>query len=168
MLSHHRPVIHRATLSVVEFRNVRDMEFFGKSTPASENEIKRFEVRHDVVLPEAYRQFLLEQNGGSPLADGFDFPDGSGGSVVNKFFPLGEQYSYNLDQMCRSLDWPEAYTSGVLRIGIDTGGSGLFLATSGKNAGCVLFVDREETLRGSAPVVLANSFDGFLAILSPV
>ena len=94
------------------------------------------------------------------------FPESRAAVLLITSFPLGEQYRYNLDHMCRSLDWPEAYKLGILRIGIDTGGSGLYLVSRGINTGSILFVDREEVLRKSEPVILADSFDGFLSMLT--
>jgi hypothetical protein len=143
------------------------MQINREGAPITEADVEAFEERHRIKLPESYREFLLRHNGGTPVPARFRFPDEpKSGSIVATFFSLNDKAPADLDRVVKSLDWPDAYELGVIRIGRDTGGSGLFLATRGAQAGQVLFVDREATLRKSKPVILADSFDGFLATLS--
>ena len=64
----------------------------------------------------------------------------------------------DLDQLCLSSDWEEAYDKGILQIGDDFFGSSLFLCTKAY-AGRIYFLDREETLRPAEGIVkVADSF----------
>jgi hypothetical protein len=142
------------------------MEIRRDGIPVTKADVEAFEQRHQIRLPQDYREFLLRHNGGTPVPSAFTFSDDPGsGSVVATLFSLHDKAPADLDRVVKSLDWPEAYALGVIRIGRDVGGSGLFLATKGKHPGQVLFVDREASLRKPKPVVLADTFDEFLAML---
>ena len=147
--------------------------------PLSEPELRAFEERHCVLLPQDYRRFMLEHNGGVPVPnmfvtkDGFEVQVGNlyhiGGSLpidpgrqdIRPEFRQEEpwkQWVSDLDEQCSSLDWEEAYGKGILQIGADFGGSSLFLCTKAF-AGRIYFLDREETLRPAEGIVrVADSF----------
>ncbi|MDB6119605.1 MAG: hypothetical protein JWO08_3386 [Verrucomicrobiaceae bacterium] len=128
--------------------------------PLSEEEVAAFEQRHKVTLPEDYRNFMLAWNGGMPNPELFGF-----GVAVTEFWSISKERG-NLDQMCESLDWPEAHAEGTPVIGRDVCGSEFLLATRGDKCGTVYFLDREETLRPSTGhVEIAPSFSHLMSHL---
>lgn len=134
----------------------------------SSDDIESFEKRHDVLLPPDYRSFLEQFNGGMPSAEVLDLPNGES-VVVWVLYSLNDRSHFDLDRTCRSLDWEEAHDLGYLRIGRDPGGSAIFIATKGSDAGAIFFLDREETLQPSSGIVrIAGSFDEMMNNLRPL
>lgn len=82
---------------------------------------------------------------------------------------LDDDYPYDLDHVCISMDLENAYSKGYLKIGRDPGGSSIFLSTRGSDYGAIYFFDREELLRESDDLVfLAKSFEDFMSSLLPL
>ena len=132
------------------------------------DDIDAFEKRHNVVLPNDYRTFLQQFNGGMPSKEVLDRPNGPS-IVVWLFYSLNDGTNFDLDKACYSLDWEEAHEQGYLCIGRDPGGSGIFISTKGDDRGAILFFDREETLRpASGAVRIADSFDSMMSNLRPL
>lgn len=130
-------------------------------------ELEAFEKRHKLSLPEDYRAFMLEYNGGMPIPQVFDSETTS--TVVEVLFSLKPGDPFDLNLACMSLDWEDAYQRGIICIGRDSCGSQIFLATKGRDLGTIYFFDREETLRPkSGAVRIAGSFDEMMNNLRPL
>ena len=59
--------------------------------PTTSTAIEAFEVAHNIKLPDAYRRFLLETNGGVPANDAYpveSYPHGSIG-IIQSFKGIG-------------------------------------------------------------------------------
>ncbi|WP_430535384.1 SMI1/KNR4 family protein [Listeria rocourtiae] len=54
-------------------------------------DIEAFESKHGLHLPQEYKAFLLEFNGGYPEKSNFIISDDEGVSLVNKFYGIGEE-----------------------------------------------------------------------------
>lgn len=66
----------------------------------TEADVRRFESKHDIVLPECYRQFLLQYNGGRPQPT--DFP--IRGFANNPFGAVHEMFGISLKNSVYDLD----------------------------------------------------------------
>lgn len=125
------------------------MDFEPSGKDIEEQDLLDFEARHQVTLSADYRRFMLACNGGMPV----DFVElvyvtSSGlGLGLLQLYSLKDDHPYDLDNMCDSLDWEEAYDQGYLKIGHDAGGSGFFLSTRDDDQGSIYYFDREEACR---------------------
>lgn len=81
------------------------IEMMLPSRAVSESEIVQFERAHNLALPEDYRRFLRNQNGGRPQDGDFPVPDW-GVTVIDFFFGIGTDDSYDLQQQCDRLEAP--------------------------------------------------------------
>ena len=61
-----------------------------KGRKISEEVIRNFERIIGSKLPEDYRKFLAEYNGGEPEANEFDIPDDDNSSGINEFLNINE------------------------------------------------------------------------------
>lgn len=91
-----------------------EFQFFGKTN--ADKDLREFEGRHGVSLPDDYRRFMLYCNGGTPVPMAYetDSPHGVG---LQQLYSLNDDFPYELDRMCVSTDWEEAYGLGYLEIG---------------------------------------------------
>lgn len=141
-----------------------------------ENEIETFEQKIGHRLPEDYRRFLLEINGGR-LDTHTLFRDG----IVHTFYSLNATREDNdllaeaMDPLSRSL-LPNPH---LLRIGYDAGSRPILLALAGEHRGEVWFENTSNARPvGSNPRVLwhdrrdmkklADSFQEFMSSLQPL
>jgi len=129
---------------------------------ATELDIARFEKKNDLTLPDSYRRFLLEQNGGRPANGEFAVP-GWGVTVIDFFFGIGSRDSYDLQKHFDRLDDPRS--SELLPIASDPGGWIVYLGVRGPHRGAVFFWDHKTP--ASTPVSIGDDFDAFAASLKP-
>jgi hypothetical protein len=130
--------------------------------------IQEFEQRAGVVLPDAYRAFLLRTNGGEPTPDRLLVPGWRGKSTsINRFFGLETGGQYDIERTLRGVG---AYAPpGFVPMAEDTGGNLLLLGLNAQYLGKVFFWDHEEP-RGDDPLKLrevAGSIDDLLDKLLP-
>ena len=142
--------------------------FSSNFEPASPRQIAAFEKAHSVKLPADYKRFLRTANGGIPAPNCLNVPD-RGDALCDILYGISKRREPG------DLGWEQEQASqwdplprGFVAIGRDPGGSTLLLATSGKQAGEILFWDRNgfwirEDGHNTFPV--ANSFTAFLAAL---
>ncbi len=140
--------------------------------PVSDAQIVELEGTLGYGLPQDYRAFLLEHNGGKPGADTIDFEDerGPSSSDVNYLFGVhrGEYYASLPKRMEM---FRGRIPAGFLPIGDDSGGNLWVLELEGPGRGRVYFWDHEgEADEGEPPTtrnmtVVAASFTDFLARL---
>jgi hypothetical protein len=131
-----------------------------------EADIRDFERRIGEPLPEEYRRFLLEFNGGAPSPDTIDIEGLPGSSVdVQVFFGIGRAVTSS------GIEWNMATLAarlkeGLLPIACDSGGSVFCLSLKGCKRGTVFYCDLESAFADfdSEPSLypVASSFDEFL------
>lgn len=134
--------------------------------PLAEEDIPTFEQETRISLPEAYKAFLRQYNGGQPSPDTFPIegmPKNPSG-IVQAFFGI----NYPLE--CYSLKWNyEIFRTDTPRnlfpIGCTPSDDSICLSLSGEDAGSVLFWDyyAPHSPSSYANVYrIARSFDEFI------
>lgn len=123
-------------------------------------------------LPDDYREFLLEHNGGRPKPAKFVFARRIGpytDSLVDWFLALYDGEHSNLETVCGWL--ANRIPDNLLPVAIDPFGNFVLLGLSGEHRGKVYFWDHErEPARQpdwSNIDLVADSFDAFLRGLTP-
>ncbi|WP_437494839.1 SMI1/KNR4 family protein [Sorangium sp. So ce1014] len=104
-------------------------------------DISKFEQRIGAILPEQYRRFLLEFNGGIPTPGTVDVEGLPGASTdVQVFFGIGSSIessdlNWNLTTLAERLE------DELLPIAIDSGGNVFCLVLQGDDRGAVVCCD---------------------------
>jgi hypothetical protein len=149
---------------------MRKMELRDGFGPLTEERVVAFEQQLGTRLPEDYREFLLETNGGRPTVPAvFRYADRSGpytDSVVNWFYGLHEGHHYRLDE---SLTYGRAVIpSELFAIADDPGGNSICLVATGPERGKVYFFvndgagDADPELNRKQLHRISDSFEAFL------
>ena len=128
--------------------------------PVSPDEIKLFELRTGIKLPEPYVRFLLRTNGGMPLSDVFDVPGWGGqASVLSYFYGIHEGRSCSLELGLERA--AEVLPDGFLPIADDAGGNLLCMGLKGRRAGRLYFWDHEDQLddEGNSKKDMSNMYE---------
>jgi hypothetical protein len=120
-------------------------------------------------LPEDYKAFLKNENGGRAQPGCFRFKTTAGDAedaVVHYFYALYDGRIGNIQRTF--VRFNERIPSGYLPIASDTFGNLLLLGVASRNAGKVYFWDHEEeqeipTLKNMS--LVADSFSQFVALL---
>src|ERR1700722_8832612 len=126
------------------------MKMESRNDPVSENVLKAIEEFWGYTLPQNYRKFLLEYNGGEPSNKVFNFKDQTDGSCLDTFFGIIKSFNDNilLKQQLSSIRVPE----NTLPVGNDTFGNLILLSVKGPDRGKVYFWDHEmEAAEGEEP-----------------
>jgi hypothetical protein len=140
-------------------------------------QIRAFEQAFGHLLPDDYRQFLLDVNGGRLDRANREFDQG----VVNRLFSLDDTDDESRDLATQANRERAALPSrDLLFIGHDDGGNSLLLALAGEHSGEVWFMLTDDDARpdDANPRVLwhdrrdmrkvADSFEQFLRALRPL
>lgn len=107
----------------------------------SVEQIKQFESDHDVILPEKYKHFLLQWNGGYSEPSVFKISDEQGASVLNVLNGIGDMY----DNLEKVLDIYEGrLPAGFIPIGDDPGGNVICVGTKEPYYEKIYFWDHEQ------------------------
>lgn len=135
--------------------------------PLTERDVAELETSLGFPMPASYRQFLLANNGGTPVPDCIDVP-GFGETDVQVFFGIGRivessSISWNLDTL------RERLSGRLVPIACDSGGNVFCLSAREEDGGVILYLDLESVL-GDLEVQtptyeVAPSFDRFTANL---
>jgi cell wall assembly regulator SMI1 len=138
---------------------------------ATDDDIRSLEQKIGFPLPQDYRQFLLQYNGGVPKPERFAFriPSGEQVSLVRVFFSLDENDPYY--NLLRKLSVNEGYIpESCLPIGEDPFGNLILLELSKSHQGNVYFWDHEseggDDLRDNMALIAGN-FTEFTRLLLP-
>lgn len=131
--------------------------FNKKVTP---EEIVGLEARWNVKLPDAYKRFLLETNGGEPEPNYFEIPEvPNAGSIVDYFNGISVSTPYgNLDA---ALDmYQDRLPDGFIAIGADPGGNVLCLGITMPHLGKLYYWDHHDELdkRGRSKKDMSNMY----------
>lgn len=137
---------------------------------ASEDSIVDFEAELAVRLPDDYRRFLAETNGGRPEPSGFVFQttNGPSDSLVDWFLTL-----YAAEELYTLREYRAMYGDRIppmmLPIACDPFGNLVLLDVGAKSIGAVCFWDHEKESMDEATwdniSVVAQSFTDFLNAL---
>jgi hypothetical protein len=143
----------------------------------TEAQIEAFEQSYGHPLPDDYRQFLLDVNGGQPARANRVFDQG----VVNSLFSLDDTENDSSDLATRAnRSRPMLPNPDLLFIGQDDGGARLLLALAGEHRGTVWYMRTGDDARpdDANPRVLwhdrrdlrklADSFEQFMRSLRPL
>lgn len=139
-------------------------------------DVAEFESRHNAQLPEDYRRFLLDVNGGGTTEVACNFGQG----ILNGMLSLND-----VDREFNDLDaWNDRVrrdlkTGELIVIGYDDGGARILLAVAGERRGQVWMQLTDDARPEDAnPRVLwhdrrdfkklANSLSDFMASLRPI
>ncbi|WP_437775756.1 SMI1/KNR4 family protein [Sorangium sp. So ce1097] len=134
-------------------------------------DISNLEQRLGAALPEEYRRFLLDFNGGIPAPDTVDVEGLPGASAdVQVLFGIGRPIeSSNIDWNLTAL--AERLEAGMLPIAADSGGNVFCLALQGYRRGSVFYCDLESVFGNLAATPqmfqVASNFDVFMTRLRP-
>jgi hypothetical protein len=132
---------------------------------ANEDDIRSLEQKVGYSLPDDYRQFLLQYNGGVPKPECFEFITSSGeeDSLVRVFYSLNGNDPY-YDLLSTVFETEGDIPESCLPIGEDPFGNLILLELSGNYRGQVYFWDHEsergDDLRANI-FLIANSFTEF-------
>ena len=142
----------------------------------SERGILAVEKKYRFRLPEGYRAFLLETNGGEPRPRGFRRKGSKKYSEVCDYF-FGIRNGRDYADLEQQLDWYKdkdepRIPDRLVPIAGDPFGNLICISTAGKDVGKVFFWDHEAELgqkrvkgkgvNDAAIWLIADSFDGFL------
>ena len=124
----------------------------------NEEDINTFEIEHNVVFPDDYKQFMLTYNGANFGGNSFVCLNGMN-LAMKTIYGLGISGYNDLNKRYGDQDCPKAYLKGILCIGQDACGSKIMLGMRGGDLGCVYFFEYESFLRPTTGFFkIANSF----------
>jgi cell wall assembly regulator SMI1 len=141
--------------------------------PAPGEAISELEARLGVSLPDDYRSFLREQNGGY-LDDNFLPPEGDASArYLYSAGPNDHEHIDDLESAFHYLYLPDVdaeyrLRTGMLPVGEDEGGNRVCLKVAGEDYGSVWFWTHDATLDEDPFERLADSFSEFLEALRPI
>ena len=141
----------------------------------SETEVKAFEKRNGIRLPQNYRNFLLTQNGGMPSPSEFPLEGHREGVMdIQVFYRLDDgievsQLQYNFDLHHERFD--DVAFASLFPIGNDSFNDRICLDLSEERFGAAVFIDlvpiwKDHTAKDI--YVVADNFDAFLEMLYEV
>ena len=109
--------------------------------PISESDIQALEGQLGARLPDSYRTFLLEHNGGKPSSDIFFISEREGTDSLRFLFGMADHEYYSLTDQIRGFsNWIPA---NFIPIGCDDFGNVICLSIKGEDVGKVYFWDQE-------------------------
>jgi cell wall assembly regulator SMI1 len=137
--------------------------------PATEEQVAALEARFEAKLPSAYREFLIEYNGGRPRPDRFKVTNTITGrtqdDVVAWFKSLDPESPECIHETLDILG--ERLAPGLVPFARDPGGNHLCLSLRKQDYGKVYFWDHEcisdDEAEPNPTYPLADSFESFLA-----
>jgi cell wall assembly regulator SMI1 len=128
--------------------------------PLDEDALEQCEKDLGVRMPDQFRSFLLKHNGGRPTPACFDFRDSEGGSTIQWFHGISEDYNKSL--LRKSRMFHERIPQGLLPIASDDGGNQICISVRETDYGKIYLWDHEDPDPDNI-IVVADTFDEFLA-----
>jgi hypothetical protein len=143
----------------------------------TDEDIRAFEQRIGATLPDAYRAFILEVNGGRTTEDHVQFRLRKGETNLNTLYSLNNPSGGDLAYRAKSLSGK--LPSELIPIGADDFGSEVCIVVHGERRGEVWFFDklnerpddanpRVEWFKRRDMIRLAADFRSFMASLTPL
>jgi len=130
-------------------------------SPLTAEELEKFEAHLQVRLPEEYRRFLLEYNGGRPEPNLFTFQDQEDGSDCHYLLGLNGTDGFDLRPFIET--HKDRLPAGLFTIAYDSLGNLICLSTRKEDAGKIYFWDHQtHGKQGQAPTLVAENFETFL------
>lgn len=136
------------------------VEFVNTGSQISQGDISEFENKYEVSLPQEYKDFLLQTNGGRPEPDFFPFSDD--GFVVTWFYNL--KNGKHLLELTLELLWiaEQIVPRTLIPIARDQGGDLVCISLNEEEYGKIYMWFGSTD---SDPVFLAESFTEFIDAL---
>lgn len=137
--------------------------------PLTERELRVFEERLGEPIPEPYRRFLLEHNGGKPDRKIFRFVDEIGelrGDIISYFLAVNEGYPEDIESTLERRR--KRIPPDLFPIASTVCGDQVVIGSRGPRAGKVYYWDHELEAMPGEPMtydnvfLIADSFDAFL------
>ncbi|HEX8308951.1 MAG TPA: SMI1/KNR4 family protein [Allosphingosinicella sp.] len=135
--------------------------------PLREAQLRALDDEFGCALPGAYRQFLLDSNGGRPEHQAVLRQEGDSGDLVDRFFGLEPA---GADSLLGAFDlYSSRVPRGLLPVARDPFGNLFLLGLAGPRLGTVCFWDHEAELdeprrRHRNVTLTADDFSAFLAL----
>lgn len=138
--------------------------------PISIKQMKMFEKSIGSNLPDNYRTFLFQHNGGKPTPKRFATKDGKVESMVSKFFPLSDQTPDNLMDEFKGFNLFKQLPANLLSIAQDPTGNRIVISCRGDDIGAIYYWSWDEeptppTCSYDYMRLIAHSFNDFVSIL---
>lgn len=114
------------------------MEFSESGPRLSEEQLDSLESEFSVALPQPYRDFLIDTNGGYPRFDYFDSVDGSV-FVLQRLWSLNGDSTWDLAHRNRHFDRRKNF----FEIGFSICGDAVAIRTRGRRRGEIVWFDHE-------------------------
>ncbi len=144
----------------------------------TEDEVRAFEAKLGATLPDDYRTFLLEVNGGRTAKSHRTFPVDGDASILNSLVSLNDPDDAR-DLAERNKLIRDDLPPDLLLVGSDDGGARICLCIRGPHRGEVWYFDTNDArAEGANPRVLwhdrrdlaklADSFRTFMSSLTPL
>lgn len=144
-------------------------EYWNRNPPASPDDIERVEEKIGALIPESYRGFILNENGGDPQFIEYPLADLDTYSDVNTFFGFGVEPG--VESELEELKRHDSFALGMLPVACDGYGN-LLLLDLREGREDVLYWDRLQDFPQSSDgydcYLIANSFVEFLRVLRPI
>ncbi|MDM5186317.1 SMI1/KNR4 family protein [Bacillus sp. DX4.1] len=139
----------------------------------NEQDMKDFEMKCNIALPDDYKNFLLLNNGGKTDRRRFTICDNKGATITSSimlFFPLFQETENNLEKMYFLYNRGNIVPNNFFPIGIDPVGSLICLSIEEKDAGYVYFCDldyfeEDNELKEECIILMAKKFGDFVNTL---
>ena len=141
------------------------MIFFKKHEPLKMEDLKYFEHKN-IEIPDDYRNFLIQYNGGRPENDCIDFKDSHQGTMLKSIFGFTKDEYGSLEDA--NIMYKERIPKNTIVIADDAGGNRIIMSISGDDYGKIYFwdhnmeADDEEEPDYSNLTLVADSFDEFI------
>jgi hypothetical protein len=133
------------------------------------NIIEALEQLWGFRLPNEYKNFLIEYNGGEPVPNGFSFKNlPENGSYIDVFFGILKHDNNNL--LVNMEMYKNRIPNNFIPIGDDPGGNLILISVKNKDRGKIYFWDHEMEANTEAGEIadytnltlIADSFDEFM------
>lgn len=132
----------------------------------SEEILRRFEFQVGALLPEQFREFLLQHNGGKPIPSDFKISNDDGSSLHHVYGLHGGPDYSNIAGVHNV--FKDRIPNELLAIADDPFGNQICIGIKKKYLGKIYFWDHEKESRFfkfKGTTLLANTFDEFLGNL---
>lgn len=149
------------------------LQFRESFAPITTEDVDLLEARLRISLPEHYKRFLLQINGGWPKPNAFHIRAAQAWGTADFLYGIaGKDVSGDLESEQEEHRERGSVESGMLVIGHDPGGNLLILDTEGKRRGVVYYWDASYLYAASNEqegntYIIAPTFQGFLDGLQP-